>query len=63
METVAAQYQQAQKDGDTEHGHVYAGEGVGGITSVDGAYDIIQQINTEAIEIVNALPKLLQHSK
>jgi nitronate monooxygenase len=63
METVAAQYQQALKEGDTEHGYVYAGEGVGGITSVDGAYDIIQQINTEAIEIVNALPKLLQHSK
>lgn len=63
IETVAAQYRQAQKDGDVELGHVYAGEGVGGITSIDGTYDIIQQINIEAKEIVNSLPKLLQDSK
>lgn len=63
MEIVAVQYQQAQKDGDTELGHVYAGEGVGGIASVEGAYDIIQKINMEAMAIVNSLPKLLQDSK
>jgi nitronate monooxygenase len=59
MKTVAPQYQKALKDGDTDIGHVYAGEGVGDITSIEGAYDIIRDIHEEAMEIVTTLPKFI----
>ena len=60
IQTVAAQYRQAQNDGESRICQVYAGEGVGDIESVEGAYDIIQHLSAEAMEIVQSMPKFLQ---
>jgi nitronate monooxygenase len=60
MESVAPLYQQAQDEGDTGLGHVYAGEGVGDIASIEGAYDIIQGTSKEAMEIVSSMPNFME---
>ncbi len=60
IDTVAAQYRTAQSNGESEICHVYAGEGVGDISSVESAFDIIQDISADAMEIVQSMPKFLQ---
>lgn len=61
MDIVAPRYRQAVAEGDTSLGHVYAGEGVGCISSIDGAYDIIQGIHYDAVKIVTSMPNFLQN--
>ena len=60
IETAAAQYRKAQNDGDSSICQIYAGEGVGDIASVKGAYDIIQELSGEAMAIVRSMPSFLQ---
>lgn len=62
MEQVAPAVRQAIQEGNTDLAQVYAGEGVGDIASVEGAFDIIRGVSTEGIEIVTAMPTFVTAS-
>ena len=54
-QNVAAEYQDAVRSGDPDIAAVLCGEGVGDIHSIDKAYDILNNINNEAVSILQGL--------
>lgn len=56
---IASKYKEAVTKGDSRIAHVYSGEGVGDIHSIDTAYDIIALIESEARDIVRSMHQLL----
>jgi nitronate monooxygenase len=56
---IVSDYQTAQKEGNVDGTAVHAGQGVGAVTSVESAFDIISRIEQEAKEIIQRLPSVL----
>mmetsp|Transcript_5527 Transcript_5527/g.13140 ORF Transcript_5527/g.13140 Transcript_5527/m.13140 type:complete len:219 (+) Transcript_5527:694-1350(+) len=50
---------EAEKEERTSEGCVYSGQGVGEIDSIDPAFDIVQQIESDAIESLSKLEDVL----
>lgn len=62
MSEEASRYRKAVKEGNAEDGRVYAGEGVGDITSVEKTFDIIGRVEREAIEAIRATNQVIHES-
>ena len=56
---IVNEFKNAEKESIPDVGCVYSGQGVGEIVSIDPAYDIIQQIEKDAIESLSKLHNII----
>ncbi len=56
---VVKKLNEAERENRASEGCVYCGQGVGEINSIDRAYDIIQQIESDAIESLSKLNNVM----
>ena len=57
--TIVDEFKNAEKESYPSAGCVYSGQGVGEIVSIDPAYDIVQQIEKDAIESLSHLKNVM----
>jgi nitronate monooxygenase len=59
VSSLVREYKRAQRDGDANVAAVHGGKGVGGIASIECAYEIVMEMEEEAMEAIGRLQSVL----